>query len=183
MGGYFFYDSNYLFLRVLRHLLLLGFVSWIYYVAAWKEHPKEQILSFYTFAFLAVALFTVSNLIADIQNFFPGDGYASLRRYLNGKTQLLYTATSLFIALDLLFHFSEKGVKRMAFILSAFIILLYGWLWKYSVKAQWLPFPLFLPGTEYERLPLAFYLAHLSFTLSSFSITCLKNSISISAFS
>ena len=162
IGGYFFYDSNHLFLRVIRHLLLLGFLSWAYYVAVWKKHPREQILSFYTFAFLAVALFTVSNLFADIQIFFPGDGYASLRLYLNGKTQLLYMATSLFIALDLLIHFSEKGVKRTAFLLSAFIILLYGWLWKYSVKTQWMPSPLFLPAAEYGRLPLPFYIGHLS---------------------
>ena len=119
-----FDGSTYFVLRLLRYIFILLSVFFIYGLVI-KFEKKESLKAFYTFVFISLLLFTITNLLTDIQLFYSFDNLQALILFLQEKSIILQILAALFIYIEIAIRLIKDKINKISLFFTISIFITY----------------------------------------------------------
>ena len=121
----FFDGNNHFFLRGSRHLIIFLNLSFLYFLAFNLENKESQ-RAFYSFVYVSLVLFLISNLLKDIQLFYENTNFEKAILFLQEKNTTLQIIACLFPYIDMALDLLKNRVNKIKLFFSLTIFTIYG---------------------------------------------------------
>ena len=131
----FFDGDNYFLLRSSRHLIIFLTISFLYFLTLYYE-DKENRKAFYSFIYISLVLFLMSNLFKDIGLFYENARLEKAILFLQEKNLALLVIASLFLYIDMVGDMLKNKMNKIKlfFALTISIVYTFIFLWALAYR-------------------------------------------------
>ncbi len=120
----FFDGDNYFLLRSSRHLIIFLTISFLYFLTLYYE-DKENRKAFYSFIYISLVLFLMSNLFKDIGLFYENARLEKAILFLQEKNLALLVIASLFLYIDMVGDMLKNKMNKIKLFFALTISIVY----------------------------------------------------------